>query len=211
MRRRIKSRFLEAIRVNNTIDNSWEEFLSKDLIDEIDNVEEKLVCNYTSCDSKVLRFLTVDLNRTYKASKDGKDITKIENKEINKFKNDIDTNNFPIKSLNEIFDYWEEQDVLFLNCSFTCELNKPGCHLNYWDKFDKKLVKYIINKNPNAKYFLWGEKVKNIISNIDDFKNIPDKLIYECTHPANRNSKAKGKNFLESECFKDTMNEIAWI
>ena len=30
-------------------------------------------------------------------------------------------------------------------------------------------------------------------------------------HSANRNSKAKGNNFLESECFKDTMDEITWI
>lgn len=253
------SRFLDAIRVNNAIDKSWEEFLSKDLIDKIDNVEEKLVCNYTSCDSKVLRFLTVDLNkvkvivfgqdpypqkgvatgrsfevmgveswtdlklnnslrnilkllyRTYKAIEEGKAITEIENKGINKFKNDIGTNKFPIKALNEIFDYWEGQGVLFLNCSLTCEINNPGGHLNYWDKFNKELVKYIINKRPDAKYFLWGEKVKNIISNIDDFKNVPDELIYECTNPANRNSKAKGNNFLESECFKETMDEITWI
>ena len=254
------SRFLNALRVNNTIDKSWSKFLEKeDIIDELDKIEKELVYNYTPCDSKVLRFLTVDLNkvkvivfgqdpypqkgvatgrsfevmgvenwtdlklnkslanilkllyRSYKAIEEGKDITEIENKGINKFKNDIGTTKFPIKDLNEIFDYWEEQGVLFLNCSFTCEIDTPRQHLKYWKRFNEKLVEYIYSERPNCKYFIWGKEVKDIILSIDCFKNVPKKSIYICNHPTNRNNKAKEIKFSESKCFMETMDEIKWI
>lgn len=58
------SRFLDVIRVNNTIDKSWEEFFKDPyIINELETIEKKLICNYTPCDSKVLRFATVDLTK----------------------------------------------------------------------------------------------------------------------------------------------------
>ena len=58
------SSFLDAIRVNNTTDKSWEEFVKDpEIINELETIEKKLICNYTPCDSKVLRFATVDLTK----------------------------------------------------------------------------------------------------------------------------------------------------
>lgn len=57
------SRFLDALRVNNIIHSSWVEFFSRlDVINELEYIENQLVGNYTPCDSKVLKFATVDLN-----------------------------------------------------------------------------------------------------------------------------------------------------
>lgn len=79
---------------------------------------------------------------------------------IEDIRDEIKGGSFTIsKKPNEIFDYWEQQGVLCINCAFTCEIGddeNSGSHLGIWESFFEKLLEYIISKNSNIKYFLWG-------------------------------------------------------
>lgn len=252
------SRFLDALRVNNTIDKSWEAFFKDQyIVNELDTIEKKLFCNYTPSDRNVLRFATVDL-RKVKVIILGKDpypqkgvatgrsfevanitswcdkelksslrnILKLIHKSelnksvalsIQKIRDEIKGGKFTIsKKPNEIFDYWEEQGVLCINCAFTCEMGdnkKSGSHLKLWENFFEKLLEYIINNNNNIEFFLWGysRKYKNKLNNM---------TVYPSKHPSSRGSDDINKtkkarldksNFLLSDCFKRTKGKIKWI
>lgn len=254
------SRFLDAIRVNNTIDKSWEEFFKDPyIINELETIEKKLICNYTPCDSKVLRFATVDLTKvkviifgqdpypqkgratgrsfevgdisdwndtalgndalvnilkliykSYQAKKNNKSIKNITNYDINEVRREITRGTFKIRAMDEVFKYWESKGVLFLNTAFTSEIDNPGQHLSDWRCFNNKLIKYIINKNPNIKYFLWGDEIQVMIKSINEFNSVSSGLVYECSHPTATNVK-KGTKFDCSDCFIDTFDEIEWV
>lgn len=239
------SRFLNALRVDNTVDSSWISFFTKqEVINHLKFIENKLIGNYTPCDSKVLRFATVDLNkvkiviigidpypqkgvatgRSFEVSniidwndkglnKSLKNILKLihksefnlpKEKSIDEVRKDINNGKFLIKKPNEVFEYWENQGVLFLNSAFTCEVGKSETHIEYWNKFFCELLKYICEENKNIKYFLWGKarKYEGILQNKNDG-------LYKSDHPVATNS--KDYIFLESKCFLETKNIIKWV
>lgn len=220
---------------------------------------KNLICNYTPCDSKVLRFATVDLNKVkviilgkdpylQKGIATGrsfevanitdwcdkelnsslKNILKLIHKsELNKkvaysikdIRKDILSGKFVIsKKTNEIFDYWQEQGVLCINCAFTCEIGenkKAGSHLDMWENFFEKLLYYIIEINRNIKFFFEGysRKYKPILKS----KNIK---VYDSKHPSSTGSdyinnlnrmQLNQDNFLLNKCFSETSNIIRWI
>lgn len=49
-----------------------------------------------------------------------------------------------------------EQGVLFLNASLTVTEKLAGSHIEYWEKFTDKVIKYISKKQENIVFILWG-------------------------------------------------------
>lgn len=245
------SRFLNQLIKNHTIHSSWVDFFSKKNVKkELDEIETKLISNYTPCDSNILRFATVDLNnvkviiigmdpypqkgiatgRSFEVKENFcwcssklnlslKNILKLihksklglaKEKSIDEVRKDLKNGKLNIsKKPNEIFDYWEQQGVLFLNTAFTCEIgdsSKSGSHLVIWEKFFEFLLEYICKNNTNIKFFLWGKVSKykgTLIQN-----GVSECNLYISNHPTQRR---KGKNdFFSNKCFKDTLNIINW-
>jgi uracil-DNA glycosylase len=115
---------------------------------------------------------------------------------------------FPLKSPNELFVKWEEQGVLLLNTSFTCEIGKSNSHEKLWREFTILLLKYISNTNQNITWFLWGNNAKSIVSDI----NIQNKI--ESMHPMMcYNKPGRDDDFLfgKRNAFSETMKIINWL
>lgn len=74
---------------------------------------------------------------------------------------------FELLNPDVLFEYWEDQGVLLLNTSFTCELGKPASHAKLWFAFTKKLLSYINQQNRQLIWFLWGNHAKEISSHLD--------------------------------------------
>lgn len=121
-------------------------------------------------------------------------------------RNKIKSGEFEILPPNEIFNYWESQGILMLNTYLTCKIGEPGSHRKYWDKFSKKLLKYIVSNNSNIIWFLWGAEAKSNISILGNQKT------YTSNHPMMSNPKNKD-DFINCKCFEDTMKtlNIDWI
>lgn len=127
--------------------------------------------------------------------------------EIRKFseiQKEIKNGTFPIKPPNNLFDSLEDQGVLFLNTSFTCEIGKANSHKMIWRAFSKKVLNYISTQNPNIKWFLWGKEA------ISTKENIPEGVFCESRHPMMCSEKYQD-DFLKFEGFKVTMSEINWL
>ena len=117
---------------------------------------------------------------------------------------EIETGEFPISQPKEWFDHVEAQGVLFLNTSFTCEVNEPNSHKNIWRPFAEELLTFISNEMPHMIWFLWG---KEAISNKMFIKN---GVFYESRHPMMCSSKYED-DFLKSQCFLKTFDLIDWL
>ena len=63
--------------------------------------------------------------------------------DISLIRKEICNGNFNILNPHNLFDYLEEQGVLFLNYALTVEPHKPGSHISLWENFSKMLVNYI--------------------------------------------------------------------
>lgn len=119
-------------------------------------------------------------------------------------RDEIRNGEFNILPPNELFQSWEKQGVLLLNTTLTVEAWKPNSHKEYWQAFSSALIQYIAEENPDIKWFLWGREAQKLK------ECAPLKNIFECRHP----SRVDGHNvddFLRSDCFKKTMNEINWL
>lgn len=125
-------------------------------------------------------------------------------KSYQEIKKEMLSGDFRIKPPNEWFSYLEEQGVLFLNTSFTCEPGKPNSHKHIWAHFSSEVLAYISKENPEVRWFLWG---KEAISNKSYIKQ---GIFYESRHPMMCSSKYKD-DFLKFTGFKETMNIIKWI
>ncbi|RLD53803.1 MAG: uracil-DNA glycosylase [Bacteroidetes bacterium] len=129
-----------------------------------------------------------------------------EYKKYSSIKEEID-NSFDIMPPNKLFSSWENQGVLLLNTSFTCELGKSNSHAKIWEPFTAELLKYISEKNKKIIWFLWGNNAINITKNI----KIENKLV--SMHPMMCYSKKGRENdflFGEINHFKETKNIINW-
>lgn len=131
---------------------------------------------------------------------------------INKIYKEIKDKEFKIKKPNEIFNYWENQGVLFLNTAFTSEINESGSkkHNEAWLFFFEKLLEYIIKSNPEVIIFAWGNKVQKKVKKIISEYDVN---VYYSSHPRNNKEDKNfcvNSHFLNSPCFKET-NIIKWI
>ncbi len=120
----------------------------------------------------------------------------------------VDTKKFLIKEPKEWFDSLENQGVLLLNTSLTCEIGKSNSHKHIWSGFMEVCIDYISSKNNNAKWFLWGgeaQSYKGIIEKNTKFGNIytsKHPMLSTATHP---------DDFLRTKCFKETSDIINWL
>jgi uracil-DNA glycosylase len=115
---------------------------------------------------------------------------------------------FPVKPPNELFIEWENQGVLLLNTSFTCEIGKSNSHEKYWKTFTNILLNHISKVNPDIIWFLWGNNAKAIVTDID----IKNKI--ESMHPMmcyNRPERDTDFLFGKRNAFKETMDLINWL
>ncbi|MRH44418.1 uracil-DNA glycosylase [Aquibacillus halophilus] len=123
---------------------------------------------------------------------------------FNTIKIDINDGIFPIKSPDEWFSSLEKQGVLFLNTSFTCEIGKANSHKHIWEEFSEQVVTYISKHRPDVKWFLWGNEAKTTK------QYIPKGVFFESRHPM-MCSKKYENDFLKSNCFLLTTDEIDWL
>lgn len=115
---------------------------------------------------------------------------------------------FQLKSPDTLFSSWEEQGVLMLNTSFTCQIGKPNSHEKIWKEFTNLLLKYIAENNRNAIWFIWGNNAKSIINGI----NIEKKI--ETMHPMmcyNKPERTEDFLFGKVNCFAETRQIINWL
>ncbi|WP_019243279.1 MULTISPECIES: uracil-DNA glycosylase [Bacillus] len=125
-------------------------------------------------------------------------------KSYEEIKKEIKAGTFPIKPPHQWFDYLEEQGVLFLNTSFTCEIGKPNSHKKIWEHFSKQVLTYISKENPQIKWFLWG---KEAISNKE---YIQQGEFFESRHPMMCSVKYED-DFLKFKGFEQSKDYIKWI
>ena len=131
----------------------------------------------------------------------------------NKVLKKIEDKTFNILPPEQWFDSMEEQGVLFLNTSFTCELDgQANSHRKIWnnrnDGFTKKLLEFINKKNPSINWFLWGKEANKCINQTNLY--IPESLIFRSSHPVARLAKNKPDYFLNFSGFSQ-VTEIDWF
>lgn len=233
--------------INIKIHDSFKEFLTGDIMEELLEIERQIGSNITPSAYFALRFLEQDIdeikvaiigqdpypqvgvatgrafevgglkswNDTFRQSSlknivrllyknynyinDYQDIPK-----YNYIKSKIKNEEFKILPPDELFKNWESQGVLLLNSTYTLIPGKSNSHEKIWSKFSDEVIKYISTRNENIKWFLWGN------FSINKGKNVENSIKYECKHPMMCSSK-KENDFLKSNCFKDTMDEINWL
>lgn len=94
--------------------------------------------------------------------------------------------------------HWSSQGVLLLNTALTVEAGKAGSHLDYWELFTSKVIKYL-TYHQGLVWMLWGKKAQKFgkfIHNrypvrgydVNTIKEIPSdpqlNYILEAPHPA---------------------------
>lgn len=132
---------------------------------------------------------------------------------IKEVRDDIRTGSFPILPPNQIFEYWEQNGVLFLNSALTCEVGRIGSHLKIWEPFFNDLLAYIVINNPRVIYFLWGDavKYKERLLNL----GVSEPFLYTSYHPSSFYGDKGGyeydAKFLNNPCFRDTAAQIQWV
>lgn len=139
------------------------------------------------------------IHKEYNSIIDYKDIKKFSEIQI-----EIQNKKFNVKGPKDLFNSLEQQGVMFLNTSFTCEVGKPNSHKLIWHDFSIKVMEYISEKNPNIIWFLWG---KEAISNKEHIKQ---GRFFESRHPMMCSDKYEG-DFLKFEGFKETKHIINWL
>lgn len=112
---------------------------------------------------------------------------------------------------NPELDRWAKQGVMLLNTSLTVREGQPASHSNIgWEKFTRKTIEIINNKEDPVVFILWGRHAQRIASNVSDrhFK-------IESPHPSPLSA---SRGFFGSKPFsrtnkilKDNYNiEISW-
>ncbi|MBI9062733.1 MAG: uracil-DNA glycosylase [Marinilabiliaceae bacterium] len=74
----------------------------------------------------------------------------------------------PFKLLppDQLFKHWEQEGVLLLNTSFTCQIGKPGSHAKLWSEFTRELLTFINAANSEINWFLWGNHARGITDHL---------------------------------------------
>ncbi len=116
-------------------------------------------------------------------------------------------NEFQVLPPGQLFSYWENQGVLLLNTSFTCEPGKPGTHQRLWAKFSHDLLLFISAKAPVVTWFLWGSHAQQAAHEIPIVNRI------ETMHPMmcyDRPGREGDFLFGKQNCFRLFIEEIDW-
>lgn len=121
---------------------------------------------------------------------------------LNDIRREIENGGFKILAPDKLFDSWENQGVLLLNTTFTCEINNAGSHVKLWEVFTNCLLEYISYENPGISWFLWGNYAKA-------YEKYATGKKYICNHPMLAGS-SNENDFLKCNCFSDTLNIVNW-
>ena len=119
-------------------------------------------------------------------------------------KKEIKEGTFPITPPNRWFQKLEQQGVLFLNTSFTCEVGVPNSHKLIWAPFSQQMLGYISERKPKMIWFLWGKEAKEMK------QYIQEGVFYESRHPMMCSAKYED-DFLKFSGFLATKNQINWL
>lgn len=114
----------------------------------------------------------------------------------------LDDGSFVAAPPDRLFASWEEQGVLLLNTSLTCEIGKPGAHRKLWPDFSQKMISYIDRKAPDACWFLWGADAAKAAKAVRGKK-------YISRHPM-LSGGAWPDDFFQNPCFEETKNCVDW-
>jgi uracil-DNA glycosylase len=80
-----------------------------------------------------------------------------------KFKHMLDSSNSSIcKPKTGNLKPWLKQGVFLFNASLTVTAGKPGSHSKLWIDFMEDLLLYLVKKNPNIIFVLWGKDALNV-------------------------------------------------
>ena len=80
---------------------------------------------------------------------------------IRDIRNAINNKSFLILQPHQLFNSWESQGILMLNYALTVG-NTAGSHIEKWTPFANELLEYMINKNHNLGFILWGKESSGI-------------------------------------------------
>lgn len=112
--------------------------------------------------------------------------------------------NFKMKQPMEWFDSIEEQGVLLLNTSLTCEIGVSNSHKGIWYDFSHELINYIAKQREDLAWFMWGKEAAI-------YKQyIPKGKLYVSRHPMMCSEEYKD-DFLRNTCFRETKDVINWL
>jgi uracil-DNA glycosylase len=125
-------------------------------------------------------------------------------KRFSEIQKEIKEGKFLILPPDKIFKSWEKQGVLLLNTYLSVEAGITGSHIQIWQNFSERLLKFISEENKNINWFLWGRMAE------DKKQFIKYGKFYISRHPM-MCSEAYEDDFLRNDCFKDTMDVINWI
>lgn len=222
------------------IHKSWLDFFTKDIENELENVEKQIGKNYFPRKENVLRFMQLDLNKVkyiivgmepYPSSyiENNQEIPEATGRSfevssvkswnqkfkqsslrnilktiyfnkynvkisLNEIREKITNKEFKIKEPKEWFDSLENQGILFLNATLTVEPNNVDSHCKIWENFMNELIVYILNRNENIKWLLWGNKAQTRILPLVREENV----ICSC-HP-------RLASFVDENCFQYIKN-----
>ncbi len=110
---------------------------------------------------------------------------------------EISDGRFNIPPPTEIFNQWEENGILLLNTSLTCELNKPNSHSKLWKHFTEKTIEFIAKSDKNKHWLLFGNKAKAFAPRIEQAGS--HNTLTLRTHP-------RTTKFVKSGAFKEVIN-----
>lgn len=105
---------------------------------------------------------------------------------------------------------WAQQGVLMLNTALTVREGTAGSHIKIWKDFTKDIIKYIVEKNKNICFILWGEHAKS-------YKDLINENHYVLTHshpsPLARQQFVGNNHFKLCNLFLENINKsiILWI
>ncbi len=124
--------------------------------------------------------------------------------------NDLKTkldNEFPVLSPDKLFKHWEQEGVLLLNTSFTCEIHHPGSHKKKWEEFSSRLLNFINTNYPNITWFLWGNHALEATGEITLKNSLYSQHPMMCYDKEGRDT-----DFLfgKMNCFAEFIEEIDW-
>jgi uracil-DNA glycosylase len=106
-----------------------------------------------------------------------------------------------------LFAHWEDQGVLLLNTSFTCEVGASNSHEKLWREFSMRLFRYIADQNNQIVWFLWGNHAQQMV------RSLPIQYRYETMHPmlcAQKENRPTDFLFGRVNVFAETAHLVDW-
>jgi uracil-DNA glycosylase len=88
---------------------------------------------------------------------------------------------------------WTRQGVFLLNMGLTVRAGEPGSHVYLWSGFLYKVIRKIVESNPNVIFLLWGKEAQAMKRDIGD-----SVTKFTAWHPSGKNA---GQGFVGCQHF----------